>query len=80
MTTLKSKHSMEEQQILDEVNKIYPGLGVTELKGVSVIDNGKLIYVAQKPMRGNRFIGGLDAAMVAYVIVMAILSLLTLII
>lgn len=29
---------------------------------------------------GNRFIGGLDAAMVAYVIVMAILSLLTLII
>lgn len=35
---------------------------------------------AQKPMRGNRFIGGLDAAMVAYVIVMAILSLLTLII
>lgn len=22
MTTLKSKHSMEEQQILDEVNKI----------------------------------------------------------
>jgi hypothetical protein len=37
---------MTEEQILEEVNKIYPGLGVTELKGVSVIDNGNFIYVA----------------------------------
>lgn len=37
---------MTEDQILKEINRIYPRLDVTEVTGVSVIDNGKMIHVA----------------------------------
>ncbi len=37
---------MNPEQILIEVNRIYPNLKVTEVVGLSVIDNGKFLHVA----------------------------------
>lgn len=37
---------MTEEQVLEDINRIYPNMKVTEIVGVSILDNGDYIHVA----------------------------------